>query len=216
MILVTGGTGYIGSHVCLVLPESGLEVAALDNLFNRNKASLDGAGIREFIHVVDFASGHSSVSNHRKRPATLTLGTGKGSSVLEAIGTFEAVSRRKIPFEIEGRAGDVAICCAGPTVARETLGWQSARSLAQMCEDHWRWQLKNKGHRGVRLLQYRGRSTISTVGAADHRLQTRRLPLARPSASFLAPAARLSPKSPCLVTRRRSHGLEGMLRCVLR
>jgi len=106
----------------------------------------DGTGIRDFIHVVDLASGHLAILNHLKQPGVLTLnlGTGSGSSVLEVIRTFEAVSGRRVPYEIrERRPGDVAICYADPTLAGETLGWQSARSLSQMCADHWRWQLKN-------------------------------------------------------------------------
>lgn len=106
----------------------------------------DGTGIRDFIHVVDLASGHLRVLNHLKQPGLLTfnLGTGAGSSVLEVIRTFEAVSGRPVPYEIgERRRGDVAICYADPTLAQAVLGWQSGRSLAQMCEDHWRWQLKN-------------------------------------------------------------------------
>ena len=106
----------------------------------------DGTGIRDFIHVVDLASGHLSALNHLKQAGVLTLnlGTGSGSSVLEIIRTFEAVSGRPVPYEIrERRAGDVAVCYADPTLAGEILGWQSSRSLAQMCADHWRWQLKN-------------------------------------------------------------------------
>jgi UDP-glucose 4-epimerase len=113
----------------------------------------DGTGIRDFIHVVDLASGHLSVLSLLKQPGVLTvnLGTGNGSSVLEVIRTFEAVSGRWIPYEIaERRAGDVAICYADPTLAKEALSWKSARSLAQMCADHWRWQLKNpNGYRGT-------------------------------------------------------------------
>jgi UDP-glucose 4-epimerase len=114
----------------------------------------DGTGIRDFIHVVDLASGHLSVLRHMRQPGVLTanLGTGNGSSVLEVIRTFEAVSGRSVPYEIgERRSGDAAICYADPTFAKETLGWKSARSLEQMCADHWRWQLKNpNGYRGYR------------------------------------------------------------------
>jgi UDP-glucose 4-epimerase len=113
----------------------------------------DGTGIRDFIHVVDLASGHLSILNRLNRPGVLTLnlGTGTGSSVLEVVRTFEAVSGRPVPYEIrERRAGDVAICYADPTLAGKTLGWQSTRSLAQMCADHWRWQLNNpNGYRGI-------------------------------------------------------------------
>jgi UDP-glucose 4-epimerase len=113
----------------------------------------DGTGIRDFIHVVDLASGHLSVLRHLKQPGVLTvnLGTGTGNSVLEVVRTFEAVSGRSIPYAIgERRAGDVAICYADPTLAEGVLGWKSTRSLAQMCADHWRWQMKNpNGYRGT-------------------------------------------------------------------
>jgi UDP-glucose 4-epimerase len=112
----------------------------------------DGTGIRDFIHVVDLASGHLSALNHLKRPGMLTvnLGTGTGSSVLEVLRTFEIVSGRSIPYAIsKRRAGDVAICYADPTLAEGVLGWKSTRSLTQMCADHWRWQMKNpNGYRG--------------------------------------------------------------------
>ncbi|MFB9266908.1 UDP-glucose 4-epimerase GalE [Bradyrhizobium erythrophlei] len=113
----------------------------------------DGTGIRDFIHVVDLASGHLSALRHLKEPGLLTvnLGTGAGSSVLDVVRTFEAVSGRPIPYAIgERRAGDVAICYADPTLAERVLGWKSTRSLAQMCSDHWCWQSKNPdGYRGA-------------------------------------------------------------------
>ena len=113
----------------------------------------DGTGVRDFIHVVDLASGHLSVLNHIEAPGVFTfnLGTGSGSSVLEIIRTFETVSGRPVPYEVaRRRAGDVAICYADPTLAADVLGWRSVRSLAQMCADHWRWQVRNpNGYRGL-------------------------------------------------------------------
>ncbi|HEX7882945.1 MAG TPA: UDP-glucose 4-epimerase GalE [Afipia sp.] len=113
----------------------------------------DGTGIRDFIHVVDLAAGHLSVLRHLEQPGvfTVNLGTGSGSSVLEVVRAFEAASGRSIPYEIgERRTGDVAVCCADPTFAKKTLHWKSAKSLAQMCADHWHWQLKNPdGYRHV-------------------------------------------------------------------
>ncbi|MEH2503725.1 UDP-glucose 4-epimerase [Bradyrhizobium sp. AZCC 1578] len=106
----------------------------------------DGTGIRDFIHVVDLASGHLCALSHLKEPGLLTanLGTGKGASVLEVVRTFEAVSGRSIPYAIgERRVGDVAVCYADPTLAAARFGWKATRSLTQMCADHWRWQLKN-------------------------------------------------------------------------
>jgi UDP-glucose 4-epimerase len=113
----------------------------------------DGTGIRDFIHVVDLASGHLSALSYLKKPGVhvINLGTGAGSSVLEVVRTFEAVSGRSVPYSIgKRRAGDVAVCYADPTLAEGVLGWKSVRSLTQMCADHWRWQLKNpNGYRAA-------------------------------------------------------------------
>jgi UDP-glucose 4-epimerase len=128
----------------------------------------DGTGIRDFIHVVDLASGHLSVLNHLKQSGVLTvnLGTGNGHSVLEVIRTFEAVSGRSVPHQIgERRAGDVAACYADPTFAEKTLGWKSVRSLPQMCVDHWRWQSNNPdGYRGTQPLQCQANKLKLKVG----------------------------------------------------
>ena len=126
-------------------------------IYGNDYETPDGTGIRDFIHVVDLASGHLAVLNHLKQPAVLTvnLGTGNGNSVLEVIRTFEAVSGRPVPYEIgKRRPGDVAACYANPTFAEKALGWKSVRSLAQMCADHWRWQSNNPdGYRGAQAEQ---------------------------------------------------------------
>jgi UDP-glucose 4-epimerase len=113
----------------------------------------DGTGVRDFIHVVDLASGHLSALSYLKKPGVLVvnLGTGAGTSVLEVVRTFEAVSGRSVPYAIgKRRAGDVAVCYADPRLAEGVLGWKSVRSLTQMCADHWRWQSKNpNGYRAV-------------------------------------------------------------------
>ena len=122
----------------------------------------DGTGIRDFIHVVDLASGHLSALRQLGQPGLITvnLGTGNGSSVLDIVRTFESVSGRSIPYEIrERRAGDVAACYADPTFAKDVLGWASTRSLEQMCADHWRWQMQNpNGYQGSELPKVRERS----------------------------------------------------------
>ncbi|WP_456781865.1 UDP-glucose 4-epimerase GalE [Bradyrhizobium sp. USDA 3315] len=108
--------------------------------------TLDGTGIRDFIHVVDVASGHLCALNHLNNPGILTanLGTGTGTSVLQIVQAFEAVSGAAVSHTIgERRLGDVAECYADPTLAANLLGWKSTKSLSQMCADHWRWQLHN-------------------------------------------------------------------------
>lgn len=132
-------------------------------IWGNDYETADGTGIRDFIHVADLAAGHLSVLRHLKQPGvfTVNLGTGRGTSVLDVIRTFEAVSGRQIPYEICGRrAGDVAVCYADPTFAKEVLGWRSVRSLTQMCADHWRWQSKNpNGYRTSQPLNARGGRT---------------------------------------------------------
>lgn len=108
--------------------------------------TLDGTGIRDFIHVVDVASGHLSALKHLNDSGVMTvnLGTGTGTSVLQIVQTFESVSGSPVPHTIgERRIGDVAACYADPTLAADLLEWKSTKSLTQMCADHWRWQLNN-------------------------------------------------------------------------
>ena len=75
---------------------------------------------------------------------TVNLGTGRGYSVLDVVRAFEKASGRPVPYELVARRpGDVAQCYADPALARELLGWQAKRSLAEMCADSWQWQSRN-------------------------------------------------------------------------
>ncbi|MDN5001397.1 UDP-glucose 4-epimerase GalE [Bradyrhizobium sp. GCM10027634] len=146
-------TGLVGEDP-LGVPSNLLPFVAQVAIGRREKLQIwgndydtpDGTGIRDYIHVVDLAAGHLSILRQLRQPGliTINLGTGKGSSVLDVVRTFEKVSGRPIPYEVmERRAGDVAACYADVTFAKEALGWTSTRSLEQMCADHWRWQLRN-------------------------------------------------------------------------
>ncbi|UWU74828.1 UDP-glucose 4-epimerase GalE [Bradyrhizobium huanghuaihaiense] len=162
-------SGLVG-EAPLGLPNNPLPFVAQVAIGRREKLQIwgndydtpDGTGVRDFIHVVDLASGHLSALRHLRQPGVLTvnLGTGNGSSVLDIVRTFEAASGRSVPYEVkERRAGDVAACYADPTFAMEALGWKSIRSLEQMCADHWRWQLQNPdGYLGSELPKVRERS----------------------------------------------------------
>lgn len=72
-------------------------------------------------------------------------------ALMDVIQTFKEVSGRPVPYVIDQRrVGDVAICYADPTLAKNLLGWTSKRSLTQMCADHWHFQMKNpNGYRGA-------------------------------------------------------------------
>ena len=108
----------------------------------------DGTGIRDYIHVVDLAEGHLSALKYllKEKPQllTLNLGTGRGTSVLEFIRTFEKVNNVEIPYSFdERRLGDNAFVVADNSLAKSILNWSPKRTLDDICRDGWRWQLKN-------------------------------------------------------------------------
>jgi UDP-glucose 4-epimerase len=106
----------------------------------------DGTGVRDYIHVMDLASGHLAALNLLEGPKcfTVNLGTGAGRSVFEVIHAFEKASGRPIPYDIRPRRpGDIDAYYASTDHASELLGWSAKRSLEDMCADHWRWQKNN-------------------------------------------------------------------------
>jgi UDP-glucose 4-epimerase len=117
------------------------------SVFGNDYPTPDGTGVRDYIHVVDLALGHVAALAQLFRSGrgfTLNLGTGRGYSVLEMVRAFEAASGRPVPFQVVGRRpGDIAVCYADPSNARNLLGWQAERGLETMCADHWRWQSMN-------------------------------------------------------------------------
>ena len=118
-------------------------------VFGNDYDTVDGTGVRDYIHIVDLAEGH--VSGLRKvMDSTFSgwrvynLGTGAGFSVLQLVNAFQAASGKTIPFKIvERRPGDIASSYADSTRAKKELNWTAKRSLSNMCEDTWRWQMKN-------------------------------------------------------------------------
>ena len=116
-------------------------------VFGADYDTIDGTGVRDYIHVLDLAAGHvAALSRLLDKPELLTvnLGTGLGYSVLEVVRAYELASGRSVPMEfVARRPGDVASCFADPSLAHELLGWCANRSLADMCADSWRWQSMN-------------------------------------------------------------------------
>jgi len=125
-------------------------------IFGNDYETEDGTAIRDYIHVMDLARGHvkaidyllSEESENNETPV-VNLGTGTGSSFKEVHKAWEVACGFSIPAEIAPRrAGDVTIYCADALKAKALLGWEAEYDLAQMCEDHWRWQSKNpQGYR---------------------------------------------------------------------
>ncbi|MFT4145000.1 MAG: UDP-glucose 4-epimerase GalE [Mobilitalea sp.] len=117
------------------------------NVYGNDYDTIDGTGVRDYIHVVDLALGHIKALEkikENKGVLTYNLGTGNGYSVLQMVESFERVSRTRINYVIQPRrAGDIGICYADVKKAKEELHWEAARGLNQMCEDSWRWQKNN-------------------------------------------------------------------------
>ena len=118
-------------------------------VFGNDYDTPDGTGVRDYIHVLDLAEGHTAALRYlldTKRSITANLGTGRGYSVLELVRAFERASGRSVPFDIVARRpGDIDACYADPALARQLLGWQGQRDIDAMCSDSWRWQSMNPG-----------------------------------------------------------------------
>ncbi|GAB6026943.1 hypothetical protein CHUAL_013616 [Chamberlinius hualienensis] len=118
-------------------------------IFGADYDTVDGTGVRDYIHVMDLASGHVAALNKIKnggiRYKVYNLGTGNGVSVLQLISAFEKASQRKVTYRLlERRSGDVATMYADSSLAEKDLKWTAIRDLNQMCEDFWRWQTMNQ------------------------------------------------------------------------
>lgn len=118
-------------------------------VFGGDYPTKDGTGVRDYIHVVDLAEGHVAalewlLAGSAAGATAINLGTGSGYSVLDVIKAFEQASGKKIAYEIvERRAGDAASCYADASLAKQLLNWQAKKTLAEMCQDAWRWQSQN-------------------------------------------------------------------------
>ncbi|WP_040203728.1 UDP-glucose 4-epimerase GalE [Neobacillus jeddahensis] len=124
-------------------------------VFGNDYSTVDGSGVRDYIHVVDLAIGHlkalGKVMNSNGVEA-YNLGTGTGYSVLEIVSAFEHAAEVSIPYKIvDRRPGDVAVCYADPSKAKNVLGWTASKGIADMCRDSWRWQKNNPNGYEVEL-----------------------------------------------------------------
>ncbi|BDY04084.1 UDP-glucose 4-epimerase GalE [Ferrimonas sp. YFM] len=117
------------------------------SVFGSDYDTVDGTGVRDYIHVVDLALGHLlSLNRLRSNPGleVYNLGTGEGHSVLQVVRAFEDASQQRIPYQlVERRPGDIAACYADPSKAERELGWKATRDIRQMAQDTWRWQRLN-------------------------------------------------------------------------
>ena len=109
--------------------------------------TIDGTGVRDYIHVVDLAKGHlKALQKIEKENDTFVynLGTGTGYSVLQVVEAFEKAAGVKVPYKIvDRRPGDLATCYSDPSKAERELGWKAEKGIDEMCADSYRWQHNN-------------------------------------------------------------------------
>ncbi len=128
---------------------SQVAVGKLDKLlvFGDDYSTVDGTGVRDYIHVVDLARGHlAALDKISERPGQViyNLGTGQGYSVFEVVNAFFKASGKEIPYEVvERRKGDIAESYADPSKANQEMKWNAQYDIHQMCADTWKWQSMN-------------------------------------------------------------------------
>ena len=117
------------------------------NIWGNDYNTIDGTGVRDYIHVMDLAEGHIKALEYLNITDNLlvaNLGTGKGSSVMQVLNAFEKAANKQIPYTFKNkRSGDVAEFYADPSLANTLLNWEAKKDLSCMCQDHWHWQQKN-------------------------------------------------------------------------
>lgn len=122
------------------------------NVFGSDYDTIDGTGVRDYIHVVDLAKGHVAALdfiNYKIAERSLgfeaiNLGTGKGTSVLQLVKAFEESTRQAVPFQYtDRRLGDIDAYYGNADKAKDLLGWQAELTIEDMCKDTWHWQSQN-------------------------------------------------------------------------
>ncbi|MBQ6532918.1 MAG: GDP-mannose 4,6-dehydratase, partial [Solobacterium sp.] len=109
--------------------------------------TVDGTGVRDYIHVVDLAKGHISAVAYamkHKGAEKVNLGTGNGYSVLQVLHAYEKACGRELPYQImDRRPGDIATCYADTEKAASLLGWKAQYNIDDMCRDSWNFTVRN-------------------------------------------------------------------------
>jgi UDP-glucose 4-epimerase len=117
------------------------------SVYGSDYDTVDGTGVRDYIHVVDLARGHLAALRYlqdKNRSITVNLGTGRGYSVLETVAAFERVTGKRVPYQLVARRpGDAASAYADTSLAARELGWKAQHGIEDMCRDAWRWQSGN-------------------------------------------------------------------------
>ena len=121
------------------------------HVFGDDYPTHDGTGVRDYIHVVDLARGHIAALKKLETNCGLFVCTrGKGYSVFDVLHAYEKACGKTLPYVVDPRRpGDIAVCYADPTKAKEELGWEAKYGIEDMCASSWKWQSMNpNGYKG--------------------------------------------------------------------
>lgn len=115
------------------------------SIFGNDYQTVDGTGVRDYIHVCDLAKGHVLALNKMDGLKYYNLGTGKGTSVLELVTMFEKVNNIVVNKKIvQRRPGDIDACFADTKKAHDELGFETEYDIKDMCYDSYNFVIKNK------------------------------------------------------------------------
>jgi len=111
-------------------------------VYGNDYDTVDGTGLRDYIHVVDLAKGHVQTLESKQEGINIyNLGTGKGTSVLELVHAFEKENKIEIPYEIvDRRPGDIAVSYADVSKAKKELNWEAKLTIEDMVRDAWNFE----------------------------------------------------------------------------
>ena len=117
-------------------------------IYGKDWPTKDGTAIRDFIHISDLVNAHKAAiyyfNEQSNKHKIFNIGTGKGTSVLELINTFQKVNKLKLNYSFEERReGDYGIIYADCNLAKEILNWEAEKSIDDMCLDGWKCIKKN-------------------------------------------------------------------------
>ena len=118
-------------------------------VFGSDYNTVDGTGVRDYIHVTDLAKGHTAALQKHEEGNfngyhVFNLGTGNGTSVLQLVAAFETASGVKVEVQMQPRReGDAEQCLAIPNKANEDLKWKTELNIEDMCRDTWKWAKQN-------------------------------------------------------------------------
>lgn len=140
--LIGEDTNGIPNNLMPVISKVAKGILPKLSVFGNDYDTIDGTGVRDYIHVVDLVKGHiKAIENLQQGVHIYNLGTGRGTSVLELVNAFIKVNNIDIPYEIvDRRPGDIATCFADISKAAQELSWVAELGIEDMVRDAWEFE----------------------------------------------------------------------------